>query len=212
MRRQDKQKHVATGGWFWFTPWSSFSAFKGTLNNGAKDLITSSLRKVSGMIQNAIDFAFPLTSQPLAHAVFTEQLLLLRAQASEWIEALEPLYEILSLAGMTSEDAWEQVLIFTKAVFDDIRTVRALTLDSKNTAGMIWGSFRMAKLLEEYHRLKFYQHPHVSNMLALTSLQQEGKKVENTLSTLGTLAKDVEKLKLQCGQCEKDVKALKNAK
>jgi hypothetical protein len=62
----------------------------------------------------------PLTSQPLAHAVFTEQLLLSRAQALEWIEALEPLYEILSLAGMTSEDAWEQVLIFTKAIFDDI--------------------------------------------------------------------------------------------
>jgi hypothetical protein len=162
MKKQDKQKHVATGGWFWTTLWSSFSAFMGTFNNGAKDSITSSLCEVSGMIQNAIDFAFPLTSQPLAHAVFTKQLLLSKAQALEWIKALEPLYEILSLAGMTSEDAWEQVLIFTKAVFDDIQTVRALTLDSKNTAGMIWGSFRMAKLLEEYPRLKFYQHPHVS--------------------------------------------------
>ncbi len=65
---------------------------------------------------------------------------------------------------------------------------------------------------EEYRRLKFYQHPHVSNMLALTSLQHEGKKVKTTLSTLGTLTKNVEKLKSQCGQCEKDVKALKNAK
>jgi hypothetical protein len=48
-------------------------------NNGAKDSITSSLREVSGMIQNAIDFAFPLTLQPLAQAVFTEQLLLSKA-------------------------------------------------------------------------------------------------------------------------------------
>ena len=101
------------------------------------------------MIQNAIDFAIPLTLQLLAHAVFTEQLLLSRAQASEWIEALDPLYEILSSAGMTSGDAWEQVLIISKAVFDDIRMVHALTLDSKNTAGMIWGSFRTTKLLEE---------------------------------------------------------------
>jgi len=62
--------------------------------------------------------------------VFTEQLLLSRAQASEWIDALEPLYKILSSAGMMSDDAWERVLIFSKAVFDDIRTVRALTLDS----------------------------------------------------------------------------------
>ena len=166
------------------------------------------------MIQNAIDFAIPLTLQLLAHAVFTEQLLLSRAQASEWIEALDPLYEILSLAGMTSGDAWEQVLIISKAVFDDIRMVHALTLDSKNTAGMIWGSFRTTKLLEEYRRLKFYQHPHVSNMPALMSLQlqREGKKVETTLSTLGTLTKDVKNMKTKYGQLERDFKGFKNAK
>ena len=33
--------------------------------------LTSSLTEVSGMIQNAIDFAFPLTTLPLVHAVFT---------------------------------------------------------------------------------------------------------------------------------------------
>jgi hypothetical protein len=115
---------------------------------------------------------------------------------------------------MSSDDAWERVLIFTKSVFDDVQTVQALMLDSKNTAGMIWGSFRTTKLLEleEYRWLKFFQHPHVLNMLALTSLQCKGKKVENTLSVLGTLTKDLEKLKSQCGQCERDVKALKNAK
>ncbi len=93
------------------------------------------------MIQNAIDFPFPLTSHPLPHAVFTEQLLLARSQASAWIDALEPLYEILSSAGMSSKDAWDRVLIFTKAVFDNICTVCALMLDKKNTAGMIWGCF-----------------------------------------------------------------------
>ncbi len=93
------------------------------------------------MIQNAIDFAFPLTSHPLPHAVFTDQILLARSQASAWIDALEPLYEILSSVGMSSEDAWEHVLIFTKAMFDNICTLHALTLDKKNTAGMIWGSF-----------------------------------------------------------------------
>jgi hypothetical protein len=93
MRKMDKQKHAATGGWFWTTSWSSFSAFKGTFNNGAKDGIASLLREVAGMIQNAIDFAFPLTTHPLAHTVFMEQLLLSRAQASEWIEALKPLYK-----------------------------------------------------------------------------------------------------------------------
>ncbi len=93
------------------------------------------------MIQNAIDFAFPLTSHPLPHAVFTEQLLLARSQASAWIDVLEPLYEILCSAGMSSKDALECVLIFTRAMFDNICTVCALTLDKKNTAEIIWGSF-----------------------------------------------------------------------
>jgi hypothetical protein len=59
------------------------------------------------MTQNTIDFAFSLPTHPLVHAVFTEQLLMSRTQASEWIKTLEPLYEILSLAGMSLDDAWE---------------------------------------------------------------------------------------------------------
>ncbi len=144
--------------------------------------------------------------------MFTEQLLLAKAQALAWADALEPLYEILSLAGMPTEEAWERVLIFNKAVYDDIRTVRALTLDKKNTARMIWGLFCTTKLLKEYQRHKFYQHPHISNMLALTLLQQEGKKVEKALSTLGMLSKSIEAHQLKLGQLEKDLKALKVSK
>jgi hypothetical protein len=186
--------------------------FKGTFNNGAKDTITSSLVELSRMIQNAIDFSFPPATHPIAYAVFTEQLLILRQQASGWIEALEPLYEILSAAGMSTDEAWEHILIFTKAIFDDICTVRAITLDKGNTGGMIWGSFRTTKLLEEYQRLKFYQHPHVSNMLALTSLQQEGKKVKKAVSTMVTLTKTVEVHQSKIVQIEKDLKRLKKDK
>ena len=163
MKKHDKEKYAATGGWFWSSTWLSYAPFKGTFNNGAKDAISGSLSEVSQMIQNAIDYAFPLSTHPLPHAVFTEQLLLARSQASAWIEALDPLYEILSSSGMATEEAWERVLIFTKAVFDDIRTVRALTLDKGNTAAMIWGSFQTTKLLEE-STPSCLQHvgPHVS--------------------------------------------------
>ncbi len=97
-------------------------------------------------------------------------------------------------------------------MYDGIRMVRALTLDKKNTAGMIWGSFCTTKLLEEYQQLKFYQHPHVSNMSALMSLQQEGKKMEKSLSTSGMLFKTVEAHQLKLGQLKKDIKALKVTK
>jgi len=212
MRKQDKEKYAATGGWYWTNTWSSFAVFKGTFNNGAKDTITSSLVELSHMIQSAIDFSFPPATHPIAYAVFTEQLLISRQQASGWIEALKPLYEILSAAGMSTDEAWERVLIFTKAIFDDIRTVRVITLDKGNIGGMIWGSFRTAKLLEEYQRLKFYQHPHVSNILALTSLQQEGKKVEKAVSTMVTLTKTVEVHQSKIVQIEKDLKRLKKDK
>jgi hypothetical protein len=164
------------------------------------------------MIQNAIDFSFPTATHPIAHAVFTEQLLISRQQASGWIEALEPLYEILCAAGVSTDEDWEHVLISTKTIFDDVWTVRAITLDKGNTGGMIWGSFRTAKLLEEYQRLKFYQHPHVSNMPTLTSLQQEGKKVKKAVSTMGALSKTVEMHQSKIVQIEKDLKGLKKDK
>ena len=36
MKKHDKEKYAATGGWFWSSTWSSFLAFKGTFNNGAR--------------------------------------------------------------------------------------------------------------------------------------------------------------------------------
>ncbi len=113
---------------------------------------------------------------------------------------------------MASDESWESVLIFTKAVFDDVQTVRALTLDKKNTGGMLWGSFWTTKLLKEYQRLKFYQHPHVLNMLALTSFQREGKKVKKAVSTLGALSRLVEVHQSKIVQIKKDLKALKKDK
>jgi hypothetical protein len=212
IKKQEKEKYAAMGGWYWTSTWSSYSVFKGTFNNGVKDTFANLLVEVSRMIQNAIDFAFPVATHPIPHCIFTKQLLLARSQASGWLDALEPLYEILVSLGMSTKEAWEQVFIFTKAVFNDVRTVRALVLDKGNIAGMIWGSFRTTKLLEEYQRLKFYQHPHVSNMLALTSMQREGKKVKKALATLGTLSKSVESHHSKIGLLEKDVKALKSTK
>ncbi len=77
---------------------------------------------------------------------------------------------------------------------------------------MIWGLFCITKLLEGYQCLKFYQHPHVLNILALTLLQQECKKVEKALSTLGTLSKAINGHQSKLGQLEKDLEALKVSK
>ncbi len=49
-------------------------------------------------------------------------------------------------------------------------------------------------------------------MLALTSLQREGKKVEKTVSTMATLIKTVEVHQSKIVQIEKDLKGLKKDK
>jgi hypothetical protein len=105
MRKQEKEKYAATGGEYWTSTWSSFAVFEETFNNGAKEAITSSMTKVSCMIQNTINFLFLPATHPIANTVFTEQLLILRQQAFGWIVALKPLYEILSAAGMASDEA-----------------------------------------------------------------------------------------------------------
>ncbi len=64
----------------------------------------------------------------------------------------------------------------------------------------------------KYQRLKFYQHPNVSNMLALTSLQREGKKVEKAISTMGALSKTVEMHHSNIGPIETNLKGLKKNK
>ncbi len=79
MKKFNKEKHAATGGWFWTNTWSSYGVFKGMFNNGANDTFLNSLIEVSRMIQNAIDFAFPVATHPIPHGVFTEQLLLARS-------------------------------------------------------------------------------------------------------------------------------------
>ena len=65
----------------------------------------------------------------------------------------------------------------------DIKTVRALSLE-KDCGSMIWGSFRTTKLLNEYMRLRWIQHPQVSSILALTSLQREEKALHEAISAL----------------------------
>ncbi len=152
--------YAATGEWYWTSTWSSYSIFKGSFNNWAKDTFANLLVEVSRMIQNAIDFAFPVTTHPIPHGVFTKQLLLARSQASGWLDALEPLYEILASSGMSTKRHGNEFSSLRRAVFVDVRTVGTLTLDRGNIASMIWGSFCTTKLLEEYQRLKFYQHLH----------------------------------------------------
>ena len=195
MRRSDKKEAALTDGWSWSNTWSTFRNFEGTFNNGGKDRLKIDLRDTKDSLQNAIEFSFPIETHATAHAIFTEQLSLSYDQAVAWLESLTPLFKTMKTGGLADDEAWSRVLVYTKALMEDIKTVRSLSLE-KDCGAMIWGSFRTTELLNEYMRLRWIQHPQVSSILALTSLQREGKALheaisalkekESTLTSLGT--------------------------
>ena len=75
------------------------------------------------------------------------------------------------------------MLVYTEARFGDIKTVRALSTE-KDCGTMIWGSFCTTELLSEYMCLHFIQHPQISSILALPSLQREGKSIDEAVAAL----------------------------
>ena len=183
-----------TNGWRWTHSWSSSAKFEGTFNNGSFDIMLSDLKDTKDTVQNSIDSAFPIDTHGTMHAIFTEQLSISYEQAVGWLQSLLPLFKTMKSGGLTNEDAWTRVLVYTKSLFEDIKTVRHLTADTKGCAAMIWGSLRTADLLAEYSRLRWIQHPQVSSILALTSMQTEGKALADTIATINTINRDVNKL------------------
>ena len=76
---------------------------------------------------------------------------------------------------------------------------------------MIWGSFLATELLKEYARLIFTRHPQVSYILALTSMQREGKTLTDALAAMALEAKSVKSLSDRVQALETVIKNLKSS-
>ena len=210
MKPSDKAIASATEGWLWSASWGSHDSFEGSFNNGAYDRLKSDLKDTRDSIQNAIDFAFPIDVHGTTHAIFTEQLSLSYDQATGWLMSLTPLFKTMKIGGLSHTEAWSRVLVYTKSLLEDIKSVRALSAE-KDCAAMIWGSFRTAELLKEYTCLRWVQHPQVSSILALTSMQREGKALTDAVATMGTQATTLKKHTTDLKQVQDDYKQLKRS-
>jgi hypothetical protein len=49
--------------------------------------------------------------------------------------------------------------------------------DFSDEAGIIWGCFKATDFAEEFRRQKFVEHPKALSILALTSIEREGKNL-----------------------------------
>ena len=165
-KKSEKVADNATGGWTWTGVWSTHDSFEGTYNNGVYDRMKTDLRDTKDSLQNSIDTAFPIDTAGQAHAIFAKQLMLSYDQATAWLAPLNPLFKIMKTGGLSNDEAWNRVLVYAKALFEDIKTVRAL-LAEHSAGAMIWESFCTAELLNKYICLRWLQHPQVSSILAL---------------------------------------------
>ena len=107
--------------------------------------------------------------------------------------------------GLIGVEVWNHVLVYTKALFEDIKSVREVST-GKSPATMIWDSFLSSDLLKEYTRLHFTQHPQVLSILALTSMQREGRSVTEAVATLASETKTVKSLGDKVKALEAEIK------
>ena len=146
MKRVDKKEAATTEGWVWTGPWATFENFEGNYSNGDLHRMKTDLRDARDMIKNAVEFAFPLETKPDLRAIFLEQLGKSYEHAIGWLESLAPLYKMMQTAGLSAVEAWDRVLVYTKTLLDDVRTVRHLSAE-KSASAVISGSFQATKHL-----------------------------------------------------------------
>ena len=173
------------GGYSWAPGWESREAFVGLFNNGTKSWFKASLQGGIKNFQAAIDMEYPRLGRSQVNEVFTDVVRQAGAQAMMFLDSIEPLADMLETTGMSPQDAWNRAALYPKALFDSVRTVRVTAPKGMRGGAMLWGSLQATKLVQEYARQGFTDHPRISTLLAITSMQKEGvaiKKLEKELS------------------------------
>ena len=173
------------GGYAWAPGWESREAFVGLFNNGTKSWFKTSVQGGIKNFQAAIDMQYPRTGRAQVNEVFTEVVRQAGAQALMFLDSIEPLADMLETTGMSAQDAWNRAALYPKTLFDSIRAVRVTAPKGMPGGAMLWGSFQATKLVQEFARHGFTDHPRISTLLAITSMQKEGvaiKKLEKDLS------------------------------
>lgn len=179
-----KNKEAAVyGGWYWSHLFQSPKNFEGNFRNGTLPKLKKDLEKLRGLMQNAIDHQFPAKANPKHNAILSDQLRRSDAHATMFLDSLLPLHRTLKGGGLSEKEAWDRVFLYAKSLFEEIQSKRVIS-PIPSTATRIWGSFCTTCLLDDYAAYEFVQHPKVSSLLALTSMEREGQALEAATEAL----------------------------
>ena len=204
----DKQSALEIDTVEWATAFSSHRNFEGTYNNGTHLRLRKAIGNVRKALEGGVDVTFPVRSQPQSNAVFKAQINLAAAQCLEFLDSCTPLFKKISGGGMEEKDAWSRVLVFTKNIFDDVAKERAINSEG-TTSSKVWASFKTTEMLKGYQAHNWVEHPKTSSILALTSMQKEGKSIAELTSSVKSHSASVQKLETELKRIKEELKELK---
>ena len=179
IRRSHTKADAAQGGWVWAAPFSTFTVFRGNVEQSTLSSFKSNLIANATQHQAAIDLAFPpaQSAHVKDHAIYSDILRRGCRQATELLECLIPFVDVLTAAGVTQTAAWLKALLLIKTVFTRVQRVRMVSSEPAGFA-MEWGMMKATELLDEFSKLEIVRHPDVSYAMALSALQKGGQTIE----------------------------------
>ena len=87
-------------------------------------------------------------------------------------------------AGLSDHEGRDRVHIIAREFLGLFQGERTQYAEMDTAGAMIWGSFKATDLGKEFMAQKFIEHPKVSSILSLTSLEREGKSNADALKLL----------------------------
>ncbi|KAL7484126.1 hypothetical protein ACHAW6_010879 [Cyclotella cf. meneghiniana] len=176
LKMSDKPEAQLNDGIVWAPPFASFEVFEGDYNNGTYLRMKKALNTLATVLENGIDFHFPIGTRPKPNNVFKAQTRLLLTQCIEFLDSLAPLYRDFVGSGLSAKDSWQRVAAYARQIFAHVATIR--TPNSEASVGsLIWASFRTSQLLKEYQANNWIEHPKTSSILARTAMRKEGHAI-----------------------------------
>jgi hypothetical protein len=173
---------VARGGAKWAPLFTSAEVFEDDFRDGAHRRVIRGIDKAYELTKKSIDTDFPIgfsgpktSDVRKVHAILLDQLRRAYRQTIAFIDCLLPFYRTLKGGSLSAEEAWDRVFVFALEVLTSIQEERAMSLDLASEASMIWGCFKATDYTEEFRAQKFVQHHKALAILALTTLEREGK-------------------------------------
>jgi hypothetical protein len=80
---------------------------------------------------------------------------------------------------LTKEGAWDRVFVFVLEFLTSVQEQRVLVAtDVTSEAQMMLAALKATDFIEEFQKVKFIEHPKALAILALTSIEREGKAQE----------------------------------